>query len=74
MTTRKETVRVCDVCTRKVSDGGELHVGGHPHSGWFTVEQTGGRTTLGELKKRRDWDVCSIGCLNTLAANIRKYQ
>lgn len=74
MTTRKETVRVCDVCKKKVSDGGELHIGGHPHTDWFTVEQTSGSTQLDELKKRRDWDLCSIACLQKLANDVRKYQ
>lgn len=74
MTTRKETVRVCDVCKKRVSDEGEKYYGGHPHNGWFAIHQTGGSTDLDSLKKIRDWDLCSTACLNTLAANIRKYQ
>lgn len=72
--TRKETVRVCDVCNVRVSDEGEIYCGGHPHSGWFTVNQTNGSSALRELNKKRQWDVCSRECLKKLAAHIEKYQ
>lgn len=70
MTTRKETVRVCDVCERRVSDEGEIQYGGSAHQGWFSVHRTSGKTDLGSLKAHRDWDVCGIGCLKQLTMRL----
>lgn len=70
MATKKETVKVCDVCKKRVSDGGEVHFGGHPHAGWFAVEMHGGRTNLKALQAEHEWDVCGKQCLQKLAATI----
>ncbi len=70
MSTLKETVKICDVCKLRVSDEGELHIGGHPHSGWFDVEMHGGPTDLRSLKAQKSWDVCSAKCLAQLAARL----
>lgn len=70
MATKKETVMVCDVCKKRVSDEGEMHIGGHPHAGWFTVEMHGGATDLRSLKSQKSWDVCSPVCLKTLAVKV----
>ena len=67
MATRKETVKVCDVCKKQVSDDGEMQLGGHPHSGWFAVQKHGGPTDLKSLREQKEWDVCGIGCLLKLA-------
>lgn len=74
MSTKKATIKVCDVCEKKVSDGGETWIGGHPFSGWFEVNQHGGSTALHELRKKRDWDICSTKCLEELSKNLEKYQ
>ena len=71
MATRKETVRICDVCQKSVTDSGELWIGGHPHNGWFSVRQSGGSTDLESLHKQRDWDVCSVKCLKALAEKLK---
>lgn len=63
----KGNVRTCDICKRTVCDEGKLWIGGHPHSGWFRVQETGGITALSELKRKKDWDICSQGCFLKLA-------
>jgi hypothetical protein len=63
-------IRICDICRKRVSDEGEVTYGGHVHAGWFTIERTGGSTTLRALKEEREWDVCSLGCLKMLAAKL----
>lgn len=72
--TRKETVMICDVCKVRVSDEGETYYGGHPHNGWFTLNQTNGSSALRELNKKRQWDVCSEKCLHLLTDNFMNYQ
>lgn len=63
VSTKKETVKICDVCKKRVSDEGETYYGGHPHQGWFEVHQRGGATDLASLQMKRDWDICSVKCL-----------
>ncbi len=70
MATLKETVKVCDCCKKRVSDTGEMHIGGHPHSGWFTVLMHGGPTDLESLKAKKEWDCCSAKCLMALAVRL----
>lgn len=70
MARRKENVRVCDVCKKRVSDEGEIHYGGHPHQGWFGVHETGGSTQLSELHRQKNWDACSAECLQKLVIQI----
>lgn len=70
MSTRKEIVRICDICKRRVSDDGEISYGGHAHAGWFSIERTGGGTSLRALREESEWDVCSIACLKLLAAKL----
>lgn len=70
MSTRKETVKICDVCQKRVSDDGEITFGGHVHSGWFKLHEQGGGTSLEALRKVRDWDVCGIKCLKRLVAEL----
>lgn len=70
MATKKETVKVCDVCKKRVSDDGEMHFGGHPHAGWFAVEMHGGPTDLRSLRSQKEWDVCGTKCLKALAAKL----
>lgn len=74
MATKKEIVRVCDVCSKEARTGGEMWIGGHPFNGWFTVSQHGGSTTLDELRKKREWDICSAKCLSEMSNNLGKYQ
>ena len=64
---KTEKVLVCDVCSRKASDGGGGWIGGHPWDGWFHLNQHGGSTMLSELQRKRDWDICSKECLKKLA-------
>lgn len=45
MSTRKETVKICDVCKKRVSDDGEITFGGHVHNGWFKLNEHGGGLT-----------------------------
>ncbi len=66
----KETVRICDVCKKRVSDEGEMMLGGHSHSGWFVIQRIGGGTSLRELKQENEWDVCGITCLKLLADKL----
>lgn len=70
MSHHKATVRICDICKKRVSDEGEITFGGHVHSGWFLIDQTSGSTKLSELKKKREWDVCGIDCLRLLVAKL----
>ncbi len=70
--TRKETVRICDVCKKRVSDDGELSIGGHAHSGWFNLHMTEGSTRLEALKRQREWDVCSVLCLDRLVQQFQR--
>lgn len=71
MATRKETVKICDVCKKRVTDEGETYFGGHPHAGWFAVEKHGGPTDLASLKAQKKWDVCGVECLRKLSASLR---
>ena len=70
MATRKETVKVCDACSKRVTDEGETHFGGHPHWGWFAIEKHGGKTDLESLREKRQWDVCGVQCLKKLVAKL----
>ena len=70
MATEKQTVKVCDVCKKKVVDSGEMWIGGHPHAGWFAVQKHGGPTNLESLREQKEWDVCGIKCLAKLAASL----
>jgi hypothetical protein len=70
MATRKETVKVCDVCKKRVSDEGEMHFGGHPHAGWFKIEKHGGPTDLESLRSQHRFDVCGTECLVKLAQRL----
>lgn len=70
MSTKKETVKTCDVCGKRVSDGGETYFGGHPHAGWFAVEMHGGPTDLSSLKSQKQWDVCGAVCLEVLGTQL----
>ncbi len=65
--TRKEVVKVCDVCGRKVSDEGEISFGGHPHAGWFAIDKHGGPSDLRSIRSPHHWDVCGTKCLLELA-------
>lgn len=68
--TSKETVKVCAVCKKRVSDNGRITFGGHVHNGWFQIHKHGGSTTFAALKAKRDWDVCSRKCLAKLVDTI----
>jgi hypothetical protein len=70
MATKKQTVKVCDVCKHEVVDSGEMWIGGHSHAGWFAIEKHGGPTDLMSLREQKYWDVCSIECLTKLAASF----
>lgn len=70
MSRHKATVRICDICKKRVSDEGKISFGGSVHTGWFAIEQTSGSTQLSELNKQREWDVCGIECLRLLVARI----
>ncbi len=70
MSTKKETVKVCDVCKKRVSDEGETYFGGHPHAGWFKIEMHGGPTNLRALKAQHEWDVCGAKCFETLGKTL----
>lgn len=67
MATRKEIVKTCDVCQKRVTDEGEIHYGGHPHAGWFKISMHGGPTDLRSLQHQMEWDVCSKKCYLKLA-------
>lgn len=71
MSRHQATVRICDICKKRVSDNGEISYGGSVHTGWFTVEQTSGSTQLSELKKQREWDVCGVECLRRLVEGMK---
>jgi hypothetical protein len=72
MATKKETVKVCDMCKKRVSDEGETYYGGHPHAGWFSIFMHGGPTDLDSLKSEKQWDVCGKPCLQRLAVTLSK--
>jgi hypothetical protein len=67
MATRKSKIIKCDVCGKEVSDEGGGWIGGHPWSGWFTVKEISGSTQLDELLRKKEWDICSKGCLRDFA-------
>ena len=72
MSTKKEVVKVCDVCQKRVSDEGETYFGGHPHAGWFYIEMHGGPTDLRSLQSQHQWDVCGRKCLTELAKKLSR--
>ena len=72
MAQKTENIRICDICKVKVSDDGEIHYGGNPHQEWFTICQTGGSTQLRELKKKKEWDICSLKCLKKFVDSLGK--
>lgn len=74
MATKKEVVKICDICEKRVVTGGQLYISGHPFNGWFAITQHGGSTTLHELRKKREWDICSEECLAKFAGDVDKYQ
>jgi hypothetical protein len=75
MSIKKQTVRVCDVCGRvTVAEDNAQQIGGNVFGGWFSVQETGGSTLLTELKKKRQFDCCSYGCLVKLANNLTQFQ
>lgn len=67
--TRRELIKVCDVCHKKVSDDGQLYATSHPHSGWFTVTRSGGSSNMPAINLRNQWDCCSVECLAKLAVS-----
>jgi hypothetical protein len=69
--TKKETVKICDVCKKRVTDEGQTWVGGHPFVSWFAVENHGGLTDLASLKAQKEWDVCGVECLRKLATQLK---
>ena len=70
MSTRTEVVKTCDACGKRLSDDGEARYGGHPHNGWIHLNIHGGRTDLESLRKKKDYDVCGLGCLEELVRRL----
>jgi hypothetical protein len=64
MSTRKETVRICDHCkneTRFKLD--EVYYDGHPLIGWLQLSEHGGVVASDTNTKTLDYDFCSKKCL-----------
>ena len=72
--TKQAKIKTCDICGKSVSDEGEMYIGGHPFHGWFKVNRINGSTTLENLHKNHEWDVCGIECLQKLSKNIDKFE
>ena len=70
MATEKQTVKVCDICKKKVAAESTMYIGGHPHAGWYAIEKHGGPTNLEALREQKQWDVCSEYCLQKLSKQL----
>ena len=70
MATKKAIIKVCDVCEREAQDDGEMRFGGHPFNDWFHITRHGGATDLDSLRKKKEWDICSVPCLAELTKTI----
>lgn len=75
METSKKVLK-CDVCGKTAEAEDVGYYGGHPFQGWFILNERGGSTMLEELQRKKNWDICSIGCLKkfTTAPSFRKKQ
>jgi hypothetical protein len=54
----------CDMCGETAEADQDMYIGGHPFNGWYHLNQHGGSTQLQQLRKKRDWDFCSLKCLS----------
>lgn len=58
-----EHISICDWCQKRVTDNGEMLLGGSHDGGWFHVIRTPKSTALDELRKAAERDFCSFECL-----------
>lgn len=58
-----ESVIVCDVCGKTVSDRGKTYYGGHPFDGFITVTIHDFSTSLRSLERKKIFDFCDKTCL-----------
>lgn len=68
MKSKKEVLQ-CDMCDKWVESDEDMYIGGHPFQGWYHLNQHGGSTQLQELRKKRDWDFCSLQCISDFCAD-----
>lgn len=64
---KKQNIRECDFCGKKVVADDEITYGGSPFDGWFFVEETSGSSQLSNLRRQKQWDLCSMKCLKQFA-------
>jgi hypothetical protein len=71
MKKKKEILLECDVCGSKVEiDSDESWYGGHPFQGWYHLQVYGGSTRLEELRRKKEWDICSKKCLKKFVDSV----
>lgn len=70
MSRKTKQVRVCIICSKRVSASGKTRYGGNLHAGWFHVERTGENTQFQERSRESEWDVCGLQCLKKLTKFI----
>ena len=64
---KEEKVRICDVCEKRISDGGETrNFGNSVFLGWFKLERVYNTGSEKDLQTQNEWDICSKECLQKL--------
>lgn len=62
---------ICDNCRKEITNNGEVSYGGSWAGGWYHLSKWLGSTQLEELQKIRNWDFCSIKCLQEFVQSLK---
>jgi hypothetical protein len=70
MSKNSGTTYICDCCKTTVFDNGQVTYGGNVRQGWTEVHLIDGRTTVGDIHTKKDFDFCCYACLSSYMGKI----